>query len=1141
MKSNPNFPGPWFFHVRDDARKKYGIDSTLFSTDGHALFQAYDQVKKLAARINEIRTREKSGLGPVSAADLNAMGLMDEIMHYVTREYIREKYPMLFEDWDQFLDDVLGENYKNALLNTFLRIFPSPPLFEKGTDVETYLNREYMGQPMRYIVLEEMIIQWVQNQNPAYGSLRELIDDEPLRKVKAYSYFIEGFKNFSKHLPDVDDSREPLLNFLLLPARKHPHSLSEQLQYMRDQWGVDLEPFLGRLLLNLDYIKEEQKRFFAPGPGGPETMVPTFDEAIHHFEPEAFSEDTHWMPRLVLIAKSSYVWLDQLSRQYRREINRLDQIPDEELNRLANFGITGLWLIGLWERSSASQKIKQINGNPEAVASAYSLKNYEIAADLGGYAAYENLKTRAAARGIRLASDMVPNHTGLDSDWMIEHPDWFVQNREMPFPTYNFEGPDLCDDDRVGIFLEKGYWDKSDAAVVFKRVDYHTGEVRYIYHGNDGTGMPWNDTAQLNYLLPEVRETVIQTILHVARLFPVIRFDAAMTLAKKHFQRLWFPQPGHGGDIPSRAEHAMSAEEFNKAFPTEFWREVVDRVAAEAPDTLLLAEAFWMMESYFVRSLGMHRVYNSAFMNMLKNEENGKYREMIRNVLEFNPQILRRYVNFMNNPDEETAIAQFGKGDKYFGVCTLMVTLPGLPMFGHGQLEGFHEKYGMEYQKAYWDEQADPELEQRHYRQITPLLKKRYLFAGVENFYLYNFRVNEHIYEDVFCYSNRYQEERALVVYHNRYAEISGFIRDSVPFKYDDGMKQVDLHEGLSLEGGEEIYVIFRERISDMQYIRSLKELKEQGLFVSLGAYTLQVFMDFQLVKESETSPWGHLADSLNGEGVASIDRALKEMQMAPAIEALGEAVRAIFSREETLFSGPESGARLLKTLKKARETMRPYHNRPEPETDVLQDTIDAIGYLREKEKSLKLNKTGHLMLRHFVTAKTSPFRGTVMLALFMETLSACASPEDCHILRDFFLLEHRFEPAQKETGVFEWFSFLCCQKCLQGETVDLQPLVTWASRPEGKSFLLLHDYDNVLYFNKERWEALTDSWILYSLLKILGREKRTLRTTAGHVNSLARLWHGMYREAEAAGYHWPVFLKRMKKPGKDISEDKNA
>jgi hypothetical protein len=191
--------------------------------------------------------------------------------------------------------------------------------------------------------------------------------------------------------------------------------------------------------------------------------------------------------------------------------------------------------------------------------------------------------------------------------------------------------------------------------------------------------MPWNDTAQLDYLNPEVRETVIQTILHVARNFPIIRFDAAMTLAKKHIQRLWYPAPGHGGDIPSRSEHGLPQAEFDRAIPEEFWREVVDRVAQEVPDTLLLAEAFWMMESYFVRNLGMHRVYNSAFMNMLKNEENEKYRQTVKNTLEYDPEVLKRFVNFMNNPDEETAVAQFGTGDKYFGVATLMVTMPGLP------------------------------------------------------------------------------------------------------------------------------------------------------------------------------------------------------------------------------------------------------------------------------------------------------------------------------------------------------------------------------------------------------------------------------------------------------------------------------
>ena len=45
-------------------------------------------------------------------------------------------------------------------------------------------------------------------------------------------------------------------------------------------------------------------------------------------------------------------------------------------------------------------------------------------------------------------------------------------------------------------------------------------------------------------------------------------------------------------------------------------------------------------------------------MNMLKNEENGKYKETIKNTLNYDRKILKRFVNFMNNPDEETAAVQ---------------------------------------------------------------------------------------------------------------------------------------------------------------------------------------------------------------------------------------------------------------------------------------------------------------------------------------------------------------------------------------------------------------------------------------------------------------------------------------------------
>ena len=400
--------------------------------------------------------------------------------------------------------------------------------------------------------------------------------------------------------------------------------------------------------------------------------------------------------------------------------------------------------------------------------------------------------------------------------------------------------------------------------------------------------LPWNDTAQLNYLNPDVREQVIQTILDVARRFPIIRFDAAMTLAKKHYQRLWFPEPGSGGDIATRADHGMTREQFDALFSTEFWREVVDRVAKEAPDTLLLAEAFWMMESYFVRTLGMHRVYNSAFMNILRDEENAKYRLILKNTLEYDPEILKRFVNFMNNPDERTAIDQFGDGDKYFGICTLMATLPGLPMFGHGQVEGFAEKYGMEYMKAYWDETPRADLIYRHERQIFPLLHRRAEFAGIEMFRLFDFYTEGGgVDENVYAFSNGLGERRNLVVYHNKYAQTKGYVRTSAAFNPKDGsgaMQQTDLVGALGLSPDPNTYLVMWDQSTNLEYLRNTREIADNGLFVELNAYGCHTFVDVRQVQDDEFSSYRRLYEYLGGRGVPSVQQALVELLLQPVL-----------------------------------------------------------------------------------------------------------------------------------------------------------------------------------------------------------------------------------------------------------------
>jgi Alpha amylase, catalytic domain len=556
-----------------------------------------------------------------------------------------------------------------------------------------------------------------------------------------------------------------------------------------------------------------------------------------------------------------------------------------------------LWLIGLWQRSVASERIKRMRGNEDAVASAYSLDDYRIADDLGGEAALANLRDRASARGIRLASDMVPNHMGIDSRWVIDHPEWFLAVPDPPYPAYTYSGVDLSPDARVGVVLEDHYWNDTDAAVTFKRFDRGSGDERYVYHGNDGTSFPWNDTAQLDFLQAEVREQVIQTILDVARRFPVIRFDAAMVLAKRHIQRLWWPLPGSGDAIPSRAQHALSQAEFDARMPQEFWREVVDRVAAEVPGTLLLAEAFWMLEGYFVRTLGMHRVYNSAFMHMLRDEDGAGYHRLVRETLAFDPEILKRYVNFMSNPDEKTALEQFGKGDKYFGVATLMATMPGLPMFGHGQVEGFGEKYGMEFRRATLEEQPDADLVARHERELFPLLHRRAWFAEVADYLAYELVTDDGaVDQHVQAYSNGSGPTRSLVIYHGRFASTRGRLRDSVPYarKSASGAKRMvrrTLAEGLGLPNDPSVYATFRDARTGLEYLRSTRELHEQGFSIALDAYEYHVFWEFREVADGSAGQWRRLAERLGGAGVPSLEGAMRELQLEPVHAPL----RAVF------------------------------------------------------------------------------------------------------------------------------------------------------------------------------------------------------------------------------------------------------
>jgi len=369
-----------------------------------------------------------------SPGEISAIGLLGKVYLHLLESYQDNYYPRLSEDLGLFLETKLGSHLYETTIKVILSCFPTPSVYQNSTSRSTYFLSVNGTKEKRQALHKSVILILLAEVNPAIRKADGVFTTAELRTSSHYQPLLTAIETFFDTQPESFSTGDSLLNMLISPSKIHPNSIHKQLTYIIQNWGSILgEAFLKDLLVSLDRLKEEQIHHWF-GSATPENPL-GFELDSSQVNPDIvqFSEDLFWMPRVILLAKNAFVWMDQLSRKYQRSIHNLDQIPDQELEQLSDWGITSLWLIGIWQRSQASQTIKQLCGNMDAVPSAYSLFDYTIADALGGESAFENLSARAQTFNIRLAADMVPNHMGITSNWIFEHPDRFLSLSQIPF------------------------------------------------------------------------------------------------------------------------------------------------------------------------------------------------------------------------------------------------------------------------------------------------------------------------------------------------------------------------------------------------------------------------------------------------------------------------------------------------------------------------------------------------------------------------------------------------------------------------------------------------------------------------------------------------------------------------------------
>ncbi|MDX2161188.1 MAG: alpha-amylase family glycosyl hydrolase [bacterium] len=393
----------------------------------------------------------------------------------------------------------------------------------------------------------------------------------------------------------------------------------------------------------------------------------------------------------VVYQVNTWVWVTDLTRTYGRPID-LGSIPDSALDQLARPGVDAIWLMGIWQRSPFgrrnAQRYKQQYRaalpdltDDDIIGSAYAIYDYRVDDGLGGRSALAALRTRLAARGLRLILDYVPNHLAADHDWTITHPEWLIQGRPGDLETR-----------------------KSD----FFKAATLSGD-RIFAHGKDPNFPGWEDTVQVNAFHPELRAEVVRTLLDIAAQCDGVRCDMAMLMFNDIFASTWY---GYLTHKPG----------------TEFWREVIPNVKAQHPDFLFIAEVYWDKE-YETIQQGFDYAYDKTFYDRIVRGEVAQIRQHLLAAMDYQ----RHMIRFIENHDEPRAYSTLGP-KRSFPAATLITTLPGATLLHEGQLSGRTVKLPVQI-KRWPDEPLHPGLE-LYYQRLLREVRHPLYHEG--NFFLFH-------------------------------------------------------------------------------------------------------------------------------------------------------------------------------------------------------------------------------------------------------------------------------------------------------------------------------------------------------------------------------------------------------------------
>jgi hypothetical protein len=337
------------------------------------------------------------------------------------------------------------------------------------------------------------------------------------------------------------------------------------------------------------------------------------------------------------------VWLTELSQGLGRKAT-LDDIPDSELDRMAEMGFDWIWFLSVWTTGELGRKISRENPDwrrdfentlpdlqeKDIAGSGFAIADYAVHPDLGGDTALKRLRERLKNRGLKLMLDFVPNHMGPDHPWVEEHPEYFVSGTE--------------DDLKIS--------PQNYARVKRKKDDLILGFGRDPYFSG------WPDTLQLDYSNPATVAAMKAELLRISGQCDGVRCDMAMLILPEVFEKTW--------GRPAQP----------------FWNDAIMNIRNKNAEFTFMAEVYWDME-WDLQQLGFDYAYDKRLYDRLHEGHTKSVREHLYAGLDYQ----RKLARFLENHDEPRAASTF-KLEKHKAAAIITFLSPGLRFFHQGQFEG---------------------------------------------------------------------------------------------------------------------------------------------------------------------------------------------------------------------------------------------------------------------------------------------------------------------------------------------------------------------------------------------------------------------------------------------------------------------